>query len=345
MSQETTARVVIIGGGPAGYTAALYAARARLEPVCIEGYESGGQIARSGRVDNFPGFPGGITGAELGEKIRKQASDFGATFRSEEVISVDFTEARLRVVSADSWYDAETVIVASGARARRLGLASEDEFDGRGVCYCAICDGPFFADQRVVVVGGGDAAVEEALALSGIASSVALVHRRTEFRANATLLAAVAERSNIRVITPSVVTEILGGDLGVTGVRIRNVDTGAETTLDTDGVFVAIGHVPASGMFTDWLDTDEQGFLRASGEGTATRVPGVFVAGDVGDPRYRQAVTAAASGCAAAIDAERWLMGHRGRQIIANRSANRDLAARNAEVTVTEEGMNVRAHS
>jgi thioredoxin reductase (NADPH) len=215
--------------------------------VCIEGYESGGQIARSGRVENFPGFPGGISGAELGEKIRQQASDFGATFRSEDVESVDFTRPRLRVVSAGGVYDAEAVIVASGARARRLGLESEDEFDGRGVCYCAICDGPFFADLRVVVVGGGDAAAEEALALSGIASSVDLVHRRTEFRANATLRAAVAERPNIRVFTPNVVTEILGGDLGVTGARLRDVDTGTETTVDADGVFVAIGHVPASG--------------------------------------------------------------------------------------------------
>jgi thioredoxin reductase (NADPH) len=347
MSHETSARVVIIGGGPAGYTAALYTARARLEPVCIEGYESGGQIARSGRVDNFPGFPGGISGSDLGERIRQQASDFGAVFRSEDVTSVDFAGPRLRVVSTEARYDADAVIVASGARARRLGLESEDEFDGRGVCYCAICDGPFFADQRVVVVGGGDAAVEEALALSGIASSVVLVHRRREFRANATLRAALSENPNIRVITPSVVTEVLGGDLGVTGVRLRDMETGAETTLDTEGVFVAIGHIPVSGMFTDWLDADENGFLRATGEGTATRVPGVFVAGDVADPRYRQAVTAAASGCAAAIDAERWLMEHRGRQIIAARTANRDLASRN--IRVTEEhpsaDMNVRSGS
>lgn len=275
-----------------------------------------------------------MSGAELGDLIRRQAVDFGAVIRSDEVVSVDFSESRLRVVSGDGEYDAEAVIVATGARSRRLGLASEDEFEGRGVCYCAICDGPFFAGQRVVVVGGGDVAAEEALALSNIAASVTLVHRRTEFRANHTIRAAVADKANIRVLTPQVVAEIVGGDLGVTGVRLRDVDTGAETFLDTDGVFVAIGHVPASGLFTDWLDTDDYGFLRMTGEGTATRIPGVFVAGDVTDPRYRQAITAAASGCAAAIDAERWLMGRQGERIVAARNANREVSARNTRLTV-----------
>jgi len=221
--------------------------------------------------------------------------------------------------------------VATGASSRRLGLESEDEYDGRGVCYCAVCDGPFFRNQRVVVVGGGDAAAEEALMLSNIAETVVLVHRRRDFRASASLRAAVADTANIRVLTPVVVEQILGEELGVTGVRVRDVESGAETTLPADGVFVAIGHEPASGMFTNWLEADGQGYLQTANGTTETRVPGVFVAGDVSDPHNRQAITAAASGCAAAIDAERWLMSRRGQPCADARAEILDVAHANAE--------------
>jgi thioredoxin reductase (NADPH) len=257
MSETLSAPIIIIGGGPAGYTAALYAARARQDPICLEGYASGGQIARSARVENFPGHIGGISGAELCDLIRQQAVECGATIVTDDVQSVDLSAAPFQVRTADRQFTAEALIVATGASSRRLGLASEDEYDGRGVCYCAVCDGPFFANQAVVVVGGGDAAAEEALALSNIAESVVLVHRRREFRATASIQAAVAQAPNIRVRTPYVVDEILGAELGVTGVRLRDVESGAEAILPAEGVFVAIGHEPASELFTTWLEADE----------------------------------------------------------------------------------------
>jgi thioredoxin reductase (NADPH) len=305
----THTRIVIVGGGPAGYTAAIYAARASLSPVCVEGYASGGQIIRSGRVDNFPGYPAGITGAELGERMRDQAVVFGARLVTAEVQSVDLSNRPFAVVADGERITADAVVVATGARARRLGLPSEDAFEGFGVCYCAICDGPFFADQRVAVVGGGDAAVEEALALSKIARSVVLVHRRHDFRANATLRKVLTNEPKVEILTPYVVDEIVGLEpAGVTGMRVRDVETGAVRELDVEGVFVAIGHDPASELFTSAVAADARGFLLTAPRSTATNVPGVFAAGDVADPRYRQAVTAAASGCAAAIDAERWLI-------------------------------------
>jgi thioredoxin reductase (NADPH) len=332
MSEIQSSRVIIIGGGPAGYTAALYTARARLEPICFEGYASGGQIARSARVENFPGHSGGISGAELSDLIRQQAVEFGATVVTADVESVDLSTAPFQVRTADREYAADAVIVATGASSRRLGLPSEDEYDGRGVCYCAVCDGPFFANQRVVVVGGGDAAAEEALLLSNIAESVVLVHRRRDFRTTATIRAAVARTANIRILTPMVVDEILGEELGVTGVRLRDLENGTETTVPADGVFVAIGHEPASGLFTTWLQADERGFLQTANGTTETRMPGVFAAGDVSDPRYRQAITAAASGCSAAIDAERWLMSGRSRNVAEAHAEMLDVAYRNAEL-------------
>jgi thioredoxin reductase (NADPH) len=333
MSEVQSSRVIIIGGGPAGYTAALYNARARLEPICFEGYASGGQIARSARVENFPGHAGGISGAEISDLIRQQALEFGATIITDDVESVDLSGTPFPVKTADREYAAEAVIVATGASSRRLGLTSEDEYDGRGVCYCAVCDGPFFANQRVVVVGGGDAAAEEALMLSNIAESVVLVHRRRDFRATATIRAAVADTANIQILTPFVVDEILGEELGVTGVRVRDIESGTEMTVPAEGVFVAIGHEPASGLFTNWLKTDEHGFLQTAHGTTETCVPGVFVAGDVGDPRYRQAITAAASGCTAAIDAERWIMSRRGQPSADARAEIIDVAERNAVLT------------
>jgi thioredoxin-disulfide reductase len=308
VSDSEDAQIVIIGGGPAGYTAAIYAARAALNPVCIEGYASGGQIIRSEEVHNFPGYPGGITGTELADRMREQAVSFGAVIRTDEVASADLSGSPFEVVTSERVYRAQAVIVATGAQSRRLGLPSEDEYDGRGVCYCAICDGPLFAGQRVAVVGGGDAAVEEALALSRIASHVTLIHRRAQFKATATLLTAIAS-TQIEVLTPYVVTEIFGGDLGVSGIRVRDVGSGGTRDIEVDGCFVAIGHVPASGQFEGHLKRDPQGFLWTEPHTTETSVPGVFAAGDVADPRYRQAITAAASGCAAAIDAERWLLG------------------------------------
>jgi thioredoxin reductase (NADPH) len=313
MTHVESAKVVIIGGGPAGYTAAIYAARAGLAPLCVEGYSSGGQIIRSGGIHNFPGFPDGVSGQDLAELIRAQAAGFGARFVMAEVESVDLDAAPFRVRTDDKEYAAESLIVATGATARRLGLQAEFEYEGRGVAYCAICDGAFFAGKKVAVVGGGDAAVEEAIALAGIAESVVLVHRRTTLRANAGIQAVLRDTGNITVHTPYVVDDILGDDeSGVTGLRIAHVDTAATEEFAIDGIFIAIGHEPASQLFTKWLDVDAHGFLRTVPGSTATRVPGVFVAGDVADPRYRQAVTAAATGAASAIDAERWLISSRG---------------------------------
>jgi len=319
---EQSSRVVIIGGGPAGYTAAIYAARAGLSPICIEGYGAGGQIVRSAALHNYPGFPDGITGTELAERFREQAVRFGARMVLSEVDSVELSGSPFTLESSDGPFTAEAVIVATGAQSRRLGLPSEDEYDGRGVAYCAICDGAFFAGKRVGVVGGGDAAVEEAMQLSHIAESVVLIHRRDGFRANAALRAALALDPKITVRTPYVVTEVLGDDpTGVTGVRLAHVDTGSVEELQLDGLFVAIGHEPNSAMFHKWLTVNEYGFILTEPDTTASNVPGVFVAGDVADPRYRQAVTAASTGAQAAIDAERWLIRRGGARAVENRTA------------------------
>jgi thioredoxin reductase (NADPH) len=303
------AKVVVVGGGPAAYTAALYAARAGLAPVCFEGFDSGGQIARSGRLDNYPGLPG-INGADLGSAIRDQAAEYGATFEFSDVFEVDLGSTPFRLTGIDGERTADVIIVATGAASRKLGLPSEAALDGKGVAYCAICDGPVFAGKSVVVVGGGDAAVGEALALRHVVGKVTLVHRRTAFRAGAVLRAALAAATDIEVVAPAVVEDILGVEAGgVTGVRVRTVGDGTLRDLDAEGVFVAIGHEPASQLFQPWLKCDGAGFILTEPGTTATNVPGVFAAGDVADPRYRQAVTAAASGCQAAIDAERYLVG------------------------------------
>jgi thioredoxin reductase (NADPH) len=301
------AKVIVIGGGPAAYTASLYAARAGLSPVCIEGFNSGGQIIRSEQVDNYPGLVA-IPGVDLGARIRDQAETFGAVFEFGDAVEVDLDETPFRVVSFDGDRTADALIVATGAAARRLGLPSEAALDGRGVAYCVVCDGPMFAGKPVVVIGGGDAAVGEALSLQHIAGKVTLVHRRTEFRASSVMRAALAAATDIDVVTPAVVEEILGVEAGgVTGVRVCMGD-GSTRSVDAEGVFVAIGHEPASQLVQPWLDCDEFGFIITGPGTTATSVPGVFAAGDVADPRYRQAITAAASGCQAAIDAERYLL-------------------------------------
>jgi thioredoxin reductase (NADPH) len=313
----THSKVIIIGGGPAGYTAALYAARAGLSPVCFEGFDTGGQISRSEKVDNYPGLHG-VAGVDLGAKIREQAETSGATFEFGDVFEVDFDTAPYRVVGLDGEHTADAVIVATGAAARKLGLPSEAALEGRGVAYCALCDGPMFAGKNVVVVGGGDAAVGEALALRHIAGNVTLVHRRNEFRASGVMRAALAAATDITVITPAVVEDILGVEAdNVTGVRIRMVDDGSRHDLDAEGVFVSIGHEPASQLFQPWVTCDEQGFVVTEPGTTATNVPGVFAAGDVADSRYRQVITAAASGCQAAIDAERYLLA---RQVLPSRA-------------------------
>jgi thioredoxin reductase (NADPH) len=307
MSDTEAARVLIIGGGPAGYTAAIYAARAGLAPVCIEGYSSGGQIIRSPRIDNYPGYPDGVNGSELADRMRAQAQAFGARIVMSDVESVDLDGPPFMAVTAERRYTGESLIIATGAEPRQLGLPSEIEFEGRGVCYCAICDGAFFAGRRVAVVGGGNAAVEDALALSATAKSVILVHRRKEFRASATVLNTLAQ-SPVKVLSPHVITEILGDDTGVTGIRVRDLDSGTPSDLEIDGIFIAIGHDPSSGMFAPWLKIDERGYLITEAGSTATNVAGVFAAGDVADSRFRQAITAAATGCQAAIESERWLI-------------------------------------
>lgn len=311
MPQSDHVRLLIIGGGPAAFTAGVYAARAGLQPVCIEGYESGGQIARSYKVENYPGIAKDVSGADLSNRIREQAEGFGARMVFDDVQSVDFSERPFRVVTNESEFSADSIIIATGSKARQLGLPSERAFDGRGVAYCAVCDGPFFAGKRVAVIGGGDAAVEEALLLQETAASVTLIHRRHQMRAGAILQEALYNAGNIDVLIPNVVEEILGNDDGVTGLRVRNTETNALSELELDGVFVSIGHDPSSSLFAPAVAMDSNGYIIRHGDSTATNIPGVFVAGDVADHRYRQAITAAGSGCQAAIDAERWLLARR----------------------------------
>ncbi|HHC07362.1 MAG TPA: thioredoxin-disulfide reductase [Actinobacteria bacterium] len=305
----TVERVLIIGSGPAGLTAAIYTARADLEPLLVEGMERGGQLMLTTDVENYPGFPDGIMGPELMDNMRKQAERFGTRIRSSDVTRVDFAEYPFRIWVGDDLYHAESVIVSTGASARWLGVPGEERLRGRGVSACATCDGFFFRDKELVVVGGGDSAMEEALFLTKFASRVTVVHRRDTFRASKIMAHRVLEHPKIDVIWNTVVEEVLGDD-GVTGVRLRNVVDGEERVFPTDGLFVAIGHTPNTKIFEGQLDLDEAGYIVVS-EGTRTSVDGVFAAGDVVDHVYRQAVTAAGMGCQAAIDAERWLEAQR----------------------------------
>jgi thioredoxin reductase (NADPH) len=300
--------LIVIGGACAGYTAALYAARANLEPLVIEGFQSGGQLMITSDVENFPGFPEGVLGPELMASMRRQAERFGTEFVTDDATRVDFSQRPFRVYVGDDEYRARAVIVATGATARQLGLPSETALQGRGVSYCAVCDAAFYPGKRVVVVGGGDSALEEATYLAKYASEVVVVHRRDEFRASPIMQDYARRRENLTFRTPYVVEEVLGGESGkVSGVRLRHAETGAELVEPADGFFVAIGHDPTTALFLDWLDHDEAGYLVTRDGSTRTNVEGVFAAGDVQDHVYRQAVTAAASGCMAALDAERWL--------------------------------------
>jgi len=299
--------LIVIGGGPAGYTAALYAARGNLNPLVIEGFAFGGQLMITSDVENYPGFRDGIMGPELMATMRAQAERFGAEMLSDDVTRVDFSERPFRVYVGDDEYRAKAVIVATGATARKLGLESEVALQGRGVSYCAVCDAAFFRGQDVLVVGGGDSAMEEATFLAKFASHVTLVHRRDEFRASAIMIDYAKSKDNLDFVTNAVVTEVLGEDGKMTGVRLRDTVTGEEHEHAAGGLFVAIGHDPTTGLFQDVLDMDSEGYLLTRGGSTETNIEGVFAAGDVVDHVYRQAVTAAGMGCMAALDAERWL--------------------------------------
>ena len=302
--------VIIIGSGPAGYTAALYAARARLSPLVFEGsVTSGGALMKTTDVENFPGFPDGVLGPDLMDAIRKQAERFGAELIPDDVTEVDLAANPKVVTVGSNAHLARTVIIATGSGYRELGVPGEDLLSGHGVSWCATCDGFFFREQDIAVVGGGDSAMEEATFLTRFARSVTVIHRRDSLRASKIMQDRAFSNPKIKFAWDSEVAEILGEDR-VSGVRIRNVKTGAESTLAVTGVFVAIGHDPRSELFTGQLATDPGGYLLVEQPSTRTGIDGVFAAGDVVDHTYRQAVTAAGTGCAAALDAERWLADH-----------------------------------
>jgi thioredoxin reductase (NADPH) len=304
-------RVVIMGSGPAGLTAALYTARANLEPIIFEGLEAGGQLTLTTEVENYPGFPDGVMGPDLMNDMRKQAVKFGAVSIMEEITSVDLSVRPFKVVSGNTELQADTLIIASGASAKMLGIDSEKELLGYGVSTCATCDGFFFKDKELIVVGGGDSAVEEGIFLTKFASRVNLVHRRDALRASKILQDRAFQNNKMNFIWDSEVDEVLGDkEGGVSGVRLKNVKTGELTEKEAQGVFVAIGHNPNTDLFKGQLDMDEVGYLITKDGSTETNVPGVFAAGDVQDSKYRQAVTAAGTGCMAALDAEKYLEEH-----------------------------------
>jgi thioredoxin reductase (NADPH) len=321
MKDNDVRQVIIIGGGPAGYTAALYAARANLRPLVIEGFNWGGQLMITSDVENYPGYPDGIMGPEMMQEFRRQAERFGAEFVTDDVTKIDFSEQPLRLSVGDEDYRSQTVIVATGATARQLGLESEQRLQGRGVSYCATCDAAFFPDKHVIVVGGGDSAMEEATFLTRFAAKVTIVHRRDEFRASPIMLDRARANEKIDWVTNAVVDEVLG-DGRVTGVRLRDTQSGKTWELEAEGVFAAIGHDPNTALFLDQLDHDAAGYLVTKVGSTETNVPGVYAVGDVQDHVYRQAVTAAGSGCMGALDAERFLAaleGHEGTALTAPR--------------------------
>ena len=302
---RTESKVVIVGSGPAGLTAAIYAARANLDPIVLAGSAAGGQLMLTSDVENYPGFPEGIQGPDLMTRFREQAARFGTHIVDVDVEQVDFSGRPFRLWARGVEYRAESVIIATGASAIWLGLPSETRLRGRGVSACATCDGFFFRDKEIAVVGGGDTALEEATFLTRFASRVHLLHRRDEFRGSKIMVDRAIDNPKIEVHLNTAVQEVLG-ESHVEALRLRDTVSGAERTMDAEGLFIAIGHKPDSDVFRDWLDVDAKGYLVVQDQ-TATKIPGIFVAGDVHDHRYRQAVTAAGDGCRAAIDAERWL--------------------------------------
>lgn len=306
MSSEER-NLIIVGSGPAGYTAAVYAARANLKPLVIEGVQSGGALMTTTEVENFPGFPDGILGPELMDNIRKQAERFGAELLTDDATAMDLRGDVKTVSVGDTTYRARAVILATGSAWRPLGVPGEQEFLGRGVSSCATCDGFFFREQHIAVVGGGDTAMEEATFLTRFGESVTIIHRRDEFRASKIMADRALSNPKIKVRWNTVVDEILGRDGAVTGVQVRDVNTGEKSVLEVAGVFIAIGYDPRTELFADQVTLGDNGYVVVEDPTTRTNLAGVFAAGDVVDHIYRQAVTAAGSGCAAALDAERYL--------------------------------------
>ena len=300
-------QLLIIGSGPAGYTAAIYACRANLKAVVYEGIQPGGQLTTTTEIENFPGYPNGVQGQQMMDDFRAQAERFGADVRFGIVTKVDFSERPFKVqIDDEKWVEADAVIIATGATARYLGLESEEKFRGQGVSACATCDGFFYRGKDVVVVGGGDTACEEATYLASLCRKVYMIVRRNVFRASKAMQERVFNTPNIEVLWEHQTKEIIGNDMGVTGAVLRRND-GTETTISIDGFFLAIGHHPNSDVFKEWIDTNEEGYIITEGKSTRTSRPGIFAAGDVQDPTYRQAINAAASGCRAAMDAEKYL--------------------------------------
>jgi thioredoxin reductase (NADPH) len=301
-------QVIIVGSGPAGYTAALYTARANLSPLVIEGFMWGGLLQQTTDVENYPGFPDGIMGPELMTKFRDQAERFGARFITDQATKIEPGTPHTVWVGDDE-YKAWTVVLAMGAEHKKLGVPGEEELGGRGVSYCATCDAAFFRDRETIIVGGGDSAMEEAIFLSKFSSKVTIVNRRDEFRASKIMLERAREQANIEWLTPYVIDEFLAGDDGkaLTKARVRNIETGETRDLPMDGAFIAIGHEPQSEIVEGLVEVDENGYVVTEGRSTRTNVPGMFAAGDLVDHTYRQAITAAGSGCQAALDAEWYL--------------------------------------
>jgi thioredoxin reductase (NADPH) len=301
--------VIIVGGGPAGYTAALYTARANLEPLVFEGFQWGGQLQNTTDVENYPGYPGGIMGPEMMNEFRAQAERFGTRFVTDDVDRVELSDGGTqKVFLGDEEYQAKAVILAMGAEPSRLGIPGERELSGCGVSTCGVCDGAFFKDQKVIVIGGGDSAMEDSIFISKYASELTVVNRRDEFRASKIMLDRAKEQGNISFKTPYVAEEFVASDKGrLDHVRLRNIETDEIEDVETDGAFIAIGHIPRSEVVTGQVDTDENGYILTEGDSTRTNLAGVFAVGDVVDHIYRQAVTAAGSGCKGALDAEWYL--------------------------------------
>jgi thioredoxin reductase (NADPH) len=309
VSEQRVENLIIVGGGPAGYTAALYASRANLDPLLIEGFQWGGQLQNTTHVENYPGYPEGIMGPEMMQQFRDQAERFGTRFETDDVTRLELSDGDIqRVFVSDEEHLAKSVILAMGAEPRRLGVPGELELGGRGVSTCGVCDGAFFKGDKVAVIGGGDSAMEDSIFISKYASDLDVVHRRDEFRASKIMLDRAREQDNIDFKTPYTAEEFIAGDDGkLRAIRLRNAETGEEEELEVGGAFVAIGHIPRSELVADQVDTDENGYVITHSGSTRTNLGGVFAVGDLVDHTYRQAVTAAGTGCMGALDAEWYL--------------------------------------